>query len=80
MAGTLIQEALKKRVFSEHPLILVRVFSIRKHTFSYQGVLFKVCSPEKCQQISMPSSLKTLISIRFNEPNMKIKKNSSLKS
>ena len=56
-----IQDALKKRDFSEDALILARAASIiRKDIFNPEGILFNGSFPEKCQDTSLPSSLKTL--------------------
>ena len=65
----MIQNALKKRDFSEDALILARAASIiRKDIFNHEGILFNGSFPEKCQDTSLPSSLKTLIS---SDPLMK---------
>ena len=57
----MIQDALKKRDFSEDALILARAASIiRKDIFNHEGILFNGSFPEKCQDTSLPSSLKTL--------------------
>ena len=57
----MIQDALKKRNFSEDALILARAASIiRKDIFNHEGILFNGSFSEKCQHTSLPSSLKTL--------------------
>ena len=68
-----IQDALEKRDFSEDALILARAASIiRKDIFNHEGILFNESQfPEKCQDKSLPSSLKTLISLILNGSNLK---------
>ena len=57
----MIQDALKKRDFSEDALILARAASIiRKDIFNHEGILFNGSFPEKCQDTSLLSSLKIL--------------------
>ena len=65
----MIQDALKKRDFSEGALILAR--AIKKNIFNHEGILFNESFPEKCQDKSLPSSLKTLISLILNGSNLK---------
>ena len=68
----IIQDALKKRDFSEDALILARAASIiRKDIFNHEGILFNRYFPEKRQDTSLPSSLKTLISLILNGSNLK---------
>ena len=68
----MIQDALKKRVFSEDALILARAASIiRKDILNHEGILFNGSFAEKCQDRSLPSSLKTLISLILNGSNLK---------
>ena len=68
----MIQDALKKRDFSEDALILARAASIiRKDIFNHEGILFNGSFPKKCQDTSLPSSLKTLISLILNGSNLK---------
>ena len=52
----MIQDALKKRDFSEDALILARAASIiRKDIFNHEGIHFNGSFPEKCQDTSLPS-------------------------
>ena len=68
----MIQDALKTSDFSEDALILARAASIiRKDIFNHEGILFNGSFPEKCQDTSLPSSLKTLISLILNGSNLK---------
>ena len=68
----MLKEALKKRVFSEDVDLLARAASIvRKDILGHKGFKFDGSFPEKCQETSLPSSLKTLISLIFNGPNLK---------
>ena len=68
----MIQDALKKRDFSEDALILARAASIiRKDIFNHEGILFNGSFPEKFQDTSLPSSLKTLTSLILNGSNSK---------
>ena len=60
----MFQDALKKRDFSEDAPILARAASIiRKDIFDHEGILFNGSFPGKCQDTSLPSSLKTLMSL-----------------
>ena len=68
----MIQDALKKRDFSEDAVILARAASIiRKDIFNHEGILFNGSFPKKSQDTSLPSSLKTLISLILNGSNLK---------
>ena len=68
----MIQDALKKRDFSEEALILARAASIiREDIFNHEGILFNRSFPEKCQDKSLSSSLKTPISFILNGSNLK---------
>ena len=44
---------------------------IRKDIFIHDGIKFTGSFPTKCQEKSMPSSLKSLISLIYNGPNLK---------
>ena len=69
---SILKEALKKRDFLEDVNILARAASIvRKDIFGHEGCKFDGSFPEKCQETSLLSSLKTLISLIFNGPNLK---------
>ena len=68
----MLKEALKKRDVLEDVNILVRAASIvRKDIFGHEGCKFDGSFPEKCQETSLLSSLKTLISLIFNGPHLK---------
>ena len=66
-----LQEALKKRDFSADAAILAKaVMIIRNDAFDHQCPQFNCFFVSKCQD-SLPSSLKSLISLIFNRPNIK---------
>ena len=65
----MLKEALKKRDFSEDTTILAMI--IRNDTFNHQCFKFDGFFPSKCQQNSLPSSLKYLISLIYNGSNLK---------
>ena len=44
---------------------------VRKDIFSYDGFEFTGTFPPRCQEISLSSSLKSLISLIINGPNLK---------
>ena len=53
----MIQDALKKRDFSEDALILARAASIiMKYSFNHEGILFNRSFPKKRQNTSLLSS------------------------
>ena len=68
----ILREALKKRDFSEDAIILVKAATIiRTDIFNHNGFKFTGYFPPNCQGDSLPSSLKLLISLIFNGPNLK---------
>ena len=68
----MLKEALKKRDFSEDAAILAKAaMIIRNDTFNYQCFKFNGCFSSQCQENSLPSSLKCLISLIYNGPNLK---------
>ncbi|KAL9982988.1 hypothetical protein ACROYT_G005106 [Oculina patagonica] len=68
----MLKEALKKRDFTEDALILAKTASIiRKEIFNHDAFKFDGSFPENCQEASLPSSLKTLISLIFNGVSLK---------
>ena len=77
---SMLKEALKKRDFLEDVNILARAASmVRKDIFGQEGCKFDGSFPEKCQETSLLSSLKTLISLIFNGPNLKTQEGTSPK-
>ena len=69
---SILREALKKRDFSEDANILAKAATIiRTDIFSHNSFQFTGCFPSNCQEDSLPSSLKLLISLIFNSPNLK---------
>jgi len=64
----MLKEALKKRHFSEDVDILARAASIDRKDIFGQGFKFDGSFPQKCQETPLPSSLKTPISLIFNDP------------
>ena len=68
----MLKEALKKRDFTEDAQILAKAASIiRKDIFNHDAFKFEGSFPENCQETSLPSSLKTLISLIFNGVSLK---------
>ena len=68
----MLKEALKKRDFTEDVQILAKAASIiRKDIFNHDAFKFEGSFPENCQETSLPSSLKTLISLIFNGVSLK---------
>ena len=68
----MLKEALKKRDFSEDAMILAKAATlIRNDIFSHQCFKFTGNFPPGCQEDSLPSSLKSLISLIFNGVNLK---------
>ena len=68
----MLKEALKKRDFSEDATILAKAaMIIRNDTFNHQCFKFNGCFSSQCQENSIPSSLKSLISLIYNGPNLK---------
>jgi len=68
----MLNEALKKRIHSEEATILAKAaMIIRNDIFNHQSFKFDGCFPSKCQETSLPSSLKLLISLIYNGLNLK---------
>ncbi len=68
----MLREALKKRDFTEDVAILAKAATIvRKDIFTHDHFKFSGSFPPKCQEDSLPSSLKFLVSLIFNGPNLK---------
>ena len=68
----MLKEALKKRDFTEDAQILAEAASIiRKDIFNHDAFKFEGSFPENCQETSLPSSLKSLISLIFNGVSLK---------
>ena len=69
---SMLKEALKKRDFSEDAVILAKAATIiRNDVFNHQCFQFTGSFPPHCQENSLPSSLKSLVSLTFNGPNLK---------
>ena len=68
----MLKEALKKRYFLEDAMTLAKAATIvRNYIFNHQAFKFAGCFPPECQEDSLPSSLKSLISLIFSGPNLK---------
>ena len=68
----MLKDALKKRDYSEDALILAKAATIiRNDTFRHECFKFDGNFPSKCQENSIPSCLKSLISLIYNGPNLK---------
>lgn len=68
----MLWEALSKRDFEEDALILAKAAKIiRKDILNHTGFKFTGSFSERCQEISLPSSLKSLISMIMNGSNLK---------
>ena len=68
----MFKDALKTRDFSEDALILVKAATLlKKDILSHQGFKFTGCFPAQCQEDSIPSSLKSLVSMILNGSNLK---------
>ena len=69
---SMLSEALKVRDFSEDTAILAKAaMIIRKDIFNHDSFRFCGSFPSKCQENSIPSSLKSLISLVLNGLNLK---------
>ena len=69
---SILREALKERDFSEDANILAKAAKIiRNDIFNHGNFKFAGCFPSNCQENSVPSSLKLLISLIVNGPNLK---------
>ena len=70
--ANLLKDALKKRNFSEDATILAKAAVIvRQDIFSQQGFQFTGQFQSMCQEDSLLSSLKSLLSMILNGPNLK---------
>ena len=70
----MLKEALKKRDFSEDAAILTKAAVIvRNDIFNHHCVSFTGAFLPNCQEDSLPSSLKSLVSLILNGPNLKIR-------
>lgn len=68
----MLKEALKNRDFNEDAVILAKAATIvRKDIFCHQGFQFTGSFPAECQKNALPSSLKSLVSMILNGPNLK---------
>lgn len=67
----MLREAVKKRNFSEDAAVLAKAASlVRTDIFNQTSARFTGCFPQKCQEDSLPSSLKFLISLILNGPSL----------
>ena len=70
--ANLLKDALRKRDFSEDATFLAKAAVIvRQDIFSHQGFQFTGQFQSKCQGNSLPSSLKSLVSMTLKGPNLK---------
>ena len=70
--ANLLKDALEKHDFSEDATILAKAAVIvRQDIFSHQGFQFTGQFQSKCQEDSLPSSLKSLVSMILKGPNLK---------
>ena len=68
----MLKEALKKRDFDEDAVTLAKAATIvRNDIFNHEGFRFSGSFPTECQEKSLPSSLKYLVSMIMNGPNLK---------
>ena len=68
----MLKEALRKRDFSEDAIILAKAATIiRNDVFNHRCLQFTGSFPPGCQENSLPSSLKSLVSLILNGPNLK---------
>ena len=68
----MLRNALKKRDFSEDVEVLAKAATIiHDDIFNPQGFKFTGSFPLRCQEDSLPLSLKSLVSLIFNGPNLK---------
>jgi len=68
----MLKEALRKRDFSEDAVILAKVAAIiQNDVFNHRWFQFTGSFPLDCQENSVPSSLKSLVFLIFNGPNLK---------
>ena len=72
MHHNMLKEALKKGDFSEDVVILAKAAAIiQNDVFNHQCFQFSGNFRPVCQESSLPSSLKSLVSLIFNRPNLK---------
>ena len=68
----MLKDDLKTRDFSEDALILVKAATlVRQDILSHQGFKFIGCFPAQCQEDSIPSNLKSLVSMILSDSNLK---------
>ena len=68
----MLNESLKNRDFNEDAAILAKAaIIVRKDIFCHKGFKFTGSFPAECQEHSLPSSLKSLVSMILNGPNIK---------
>ena len=68
----MLKEALRKRDFSEDAITLAKAATIiQNDVFNHQCLQFNGSFSPGCQQNSLPSSLKSLVSLILNGPNLK---------
>ncbi|KAK3878708.1 hypothetical protein Pcinc_016655 [Petrolisthes cinctipes] len=68
----IVHDAVKTRNFSEDALILSKAAMIvRKDILSHKGFTFTGSFSAQCQEDSLPSSLKALVSMILNGSNLK---------
>ena len=69
---SMLKKALRKRDFSEDAIILAKAAKIiRNDVFNHQCLQFTGNFPPSCQENSLPLSLKSLVSLILNGPNLK---------
>ena len=72
----IVKEALQERDFSDDTAVLAKAAKIvRRDMFSHKGFSFSGTFPLGCQEISLPASLKSLISMIMNGLNVKDQEN-----
>lgn len=67
---SMLREAVKKRNFSEDAVLAKAASLVRTDIFNQISARFTGCFPQKCQEDSLPSSLKFLISLILNGPSL----------
>ena len=68
----MLRESLKKRDFSDDIAVLAKAATIvRNDIFDHDHFTFTGSFPPKCQENSLPLSLKSLVSLILNGPNLK---------
>ena len=67
----MLKDALKEWNFAEDAAILAKAAAIvRNDIFSHKCFKFTGTFPSKCQEDSLPSSLKSLVSLTLNGPDL----------